>query len=302
MLFMRDGEQVEANWSPAAVFDEVFPGGLPTTGGGAPDTNADPVELRLRSRLALLGSVGTELSAIECAGGRDARLRLENYLDSMHRIETQIQSLLDEEPVANDVNLDVNLPAGARERSFWRSDDTFREVGQLMTDVAVASLALDRTRVVAMQWSATGFNDHDAYRFVVEETRNAGDHGLSHGHEGENPDALLPRDAARRDRARIHRWYNTQLASFLERLDAIPEGDGTLLDHTLIMTVTDSGGMDHQTYDLPFLTFNAPSARGQYLEVERGRHHADYLLTMAQAMGLSIDSLGEGTRPIDALL
>lgn len=301
-IFARNGSRIEVNWSPADLYNQVFPGAADAGGeSGGPEA----LKRRLGSRLALLGSVGSELRAVECAGGKDARARLENYLASIERVETETQTLLAEAenppPTTGEPTGAVELPDNARERAFWRSTKTFPQTGRLMMDVAVATLALDRSRSVAMQWSATEYEGHDAYDFHRKETKNAGDHPISHGQANENSPDERGSPVAKRDRARTFRWYSEQLAYFLGRLAATPDGDGTLLDNTIVATMTDAGGMNHNVKNLPLMVFGAGS-QGQLIEVVE-RPHTDYLRTLARAVGIDAGAaFGSGTETIDALL
>jgi hypothetical protein len=250
--------------------------------------------------------VGAELRAIECAGGKDARIRLENYLGSIERVETETQSLLAEQgmemPPSTQPGIgDVELPANAPERAFWRSTETFRESARLMMDVATATLALDRSRCVAMQWSATEYEGHDAYDFHRKETKNAGDHPISHGQANETSVDDRGSLVAKRDRARTFRWYSEQLAYFLGRLASIPDGEGTLLDNTVVATMSDAGGMNHKVENLPLMVFGAGSP-GQLIDVAQ-RPHTDYLRTLARTVGADAGAaFGTATELIDELL
>jgi hypothetical protein len=293
---------MEVNWSPADVYNQVFPGAVES---GGESGGSEALRRRLGSRLALLGSVGAELRAVECAGGKEARTRLENYLGSIERIETETQTLLREQgnapPMGDRETGAVELPENAFERAFWRNTKTFPETGRLMMDVAVATLSLDRTRSVAMQWSATEFEGHDAYDFHRQETKGAGDHPISHGQANEKSPDERGSPTAKRDRARTFRWYSEQLAYFLGRLASVPDGEGTLLDNTVVATMTDAGGMNHNVKNLPLMVFGAGSG-GRIVEAT-DRPHTDYLRTIARTVGVDAETaFGDGSGTIDALL
>jgi hypothetical protein len=301
-IFARGSNRMEVNWSPADIYNHVFPGAVES---GGESSGGDALKRRLGSRLALLGSVGTELRAVECAGGKEARIRLENYLGSIERIETETQTLLREQgnaPATGGRETGaVALPENAFERAFWRNTKTFPETGRLMMDIAVATLALDRTRSVAMQWSATEFEGHDAYDFHRQETKGAGDHPISHGQANEMSPDERGSPTAKRDRARTFRWYSEQLAYFLERLASVPDGEGTLLDNTVVATMTDAGGMNHNVKNLPLMVFGAGS-QGRILEAAE-RPHTDYLRTLARTVGVdAAAAFGDGSGTIDGLL
>lgn len=301
-IFVRGGNRAEVNWSPADVYNQVFPGAAEAAGESSGNLS---LKQRMTSRLMLLGSVRDQLKSIECAGGKDARLRLEAYVGSIERVESETQALLDEQDDDDGTNGaddgPVVVPEGARERAFWRSTATFPQTGRLMMDVAKASLALDRTRCVVMQWSSTEYEGHDAYDFHRVETKNAGDHPLSHGQADQNSPDSRHSPIAMRDRARTFRWYSEQLAYFLEQLDSVPDGEGTLLDSTIVATLSDAGGMNHDTVDLPLMVFGAGSA-GQHVKLA-SQPHTDYLRTLARLVGVDAEAaFASGAGAIDALL
>jgi hypothetical protein len=305
-LFYRNGQGIEVNWNVAAVYNSVFPGGVPTSGGGP-----TPEQLRqkriLSSRLDLIGSTRGALVQANCAAGRDGRARLENYLASLESIESQTQALLStgSQPVPE---VEVTVPPNATSTAFWRNDANLRDLGKLMMDVGVASLAFDRTRHLTLQWSATGVDRHDGYAFIPDiENPTFGDHALAHTDQGR------PVDSIRRDRARVFRFYCEQLAYFLGKLAAVPEGTGTLLDSTAVVWVTESTTIDHSLLfpsemDLPCLVAGSAGGSfvtGRYFDARNGnqrRINDEFLLTIARGLGSGIQRIGNGSTVFSPLL
>ncbi|WP_437721574.1 DUF1552 domain-containing protein [Sorangium sp. So ce861] len=92
----------------------------------------------------------------------------------------------------------------------------------------------------------------------------------------------------------IDAWYSEQIAYLLGRLDAVSEGDGTLLDNTLVVVGRELGSTAHRMERVPLVM--AGGARGalktgRYLDYD-GQDHAKLLVSIAQLMGLETSSIG----------
>jgi hypothetical protein len=113
-----------------------------------------------------------------------------------------------------------------------------------------------------------------------------------------------------RDRVRIRRWFFDQMKVVLDRLSAIPDGTGTLFDHTTLLHTSEFGGPNsnsaagqHSNRNLPYMTVagsQTPFKGGQSLKVTRS--HGDYLLTLAKGFGSTVTTMGVGTSTIDGIL
>jgi hypothetical protein len=116
-------------------------------------------------------------------------------------------------------------------------------------------------------------------------------------------------DIAARDKLiAIQQWYSRQLVSFMDRLAAIPEGDGTVLDHTLILCVNElSDGFFHTHQNMPFMLAGGASGAlkmGRYVTYA-DKPHNDLLVSVCNAMGLPDTTFGDPsacTGPLPGLL
>jgi hypothetical protein len=155
-------------------------------------------------------------------------------------------------------------------------------VSRAQLDLVAAALACDLTRIVSLQYS-TGFN-RIAYPWL--DSKGEG-HSLSHSGASdlESMRALAGRS----------RWHASEIAYLAGKLAAIPEGDGNVLDSTLIVWGTEvSQGNSHSLEDIPYLLVgNAQGSirGGQWLNY-MGRSGNDLLITIAQAFGLPLTSIG----------
>src|SRR5688572_7966044 len=240
----RGGDFIEPSWQPVSdarrVLDAV--GGLTAPEGGE--------DLRRASRLAILGSVRNRVEALRCAAGTPAADRLEAYVEEVARLERLEQELgdnPDDEP--REPLVDPDTPEVQEAESDIRG---LPIVAPFVRDLAVTALALDYTPVVTLQWGASGENKIEGgeltdyrYDFLPDlEYGGAGDHGLAHPEDGAFQEAghNISAEVSTRDRARIFRWFWGQLRELLDRLEALPDGTGTMLDTTTILCVSEFGG------------------------------------------------------------
>ena len=117
-----------------------------------------------------------------------------------------------------------------------------------------------------------------------------GHHGVSH-HGG---------DAAAQEKvAKIDRYHVGLLAAFLERLAAVPEGDGTLLDHTMVVYGSGIGdGNRHNHDELPILLAGGPGVSirgGRHVRYAHGTPLANLYLALLERMGTPVESFGDST-------
>jgi len=126
----------------------------------------------------------------------------------------------------------------------------------------------------------------------------AGLHGLAHN-DG-NPDS--------RDKlARCHTWCAGELAYLLERLGATPEGDGSMLDNTLVVWMNEMGtGGSHSVEQVPWVLAGSLAGHfdtGRLVEAP-GQPHNRLLVSIGRAMGLDIEVFGDpdyGGGPLSGL-
>jgi hypothetical protein len=108
----------------------------------------------------------------------------------------------------------------------------------------------------------------------------------------------------------IYTWYATKLAGLLDRLAAVPEGAGTMLDNTLVVWGSELGkGNTHSFAQVPFVVAGGAGGavrQGRFLQVAAGTTHNRLLVAMAQAMGATaIQTVGNtdtGAGPLAGLL
>ncbi len=297
------------HWNPMQGYMELFNNGIP-----APN-NSGPVELKYsdrNSRVAILEAAAAQIDAVKCIGGEAARHKMELLLASYESIEKQTQSLLDADanPINTaDVRFDIpsgwtNVQGGFRDTSrYWNKPENFGKMVDIAIDTTVAALALDRTRVSLMQFSASGGDkggpangQHYTYLDIpgFEGNRNTERHDHAMGHSSGSAEL-------RRDQARVFRWYYGRLAYLIQRLKDIPDGAGSLFDSTLIVTASEFSTYDHKFDLMPYMSIGnlgGTLQTGQHFDGRKGsamRHQGELFYGYTKALGLNLDQFGQAS-------
>ena len=125
------------------------------------------------------------------------------------------------------------------------------ELTSAMIDLITASFACDVTRVATLQLGYAGAK----WLFDWEKIGRDAHQDLAHqDHKDEGNDPEITKLLVR-----VHRWYASQVASLAKKLDAIPEGDATMLDNTLIVWTSDLGRGDHDLNNVPVVLLGGAS-------------------------------------------
>jgi hypothetical protein len=249
---------------PRVVFERLF-----GDGGSAAERLA-----RMKKTGSILDSVAQEAGRLARSLGAGDRTKLTEYLDSVREIEKRIQSTEAKGAVSVDLpDRPIDIP------------DTFEDHAKLMFDLQALAYQADLTRVFTMI-VARELSGRTYPTIGVPEQH----HAVSHHRN--DPDYIAKK-------AKIDRYHVQLLAYFLEKLRTTPDGDGSLLDHSLIMYGGGIGnGNLHEHTKLPLLT-----AGGLGGAVRTGRHIAypdntpmtNLLLTVLDKVGVRADKLGDST-------
>jgi hypothetical protein len=255
MSYAGPGEPVAPEKDPSEMFDRLFG-----------DLDADPgaIEALKAQRGSVIDLVKGDLDSLATRMGTEDRAKLEAHLDAMREIEKRNELAV---PVC-EVPPEPGVGPGGNAQ--------FPAVSRLQIDQLVMALACDLTRVASLQWST-----------AVSSTRfdwlgiGTGHHDLSH--LGNSDPTMLSTITA------INTWYAEEVAYLLDKLAAVPEGDGTLLDNTLVVWGNElSRGNTHGHSPVPFVLAGGAGGAfetGRWLEVD-GHPHNRLLVSICRAMGL----------------
>jgi hypothetical protein len=251
---------------PQVAFERLF-----GSGGNAAERTARRAQNR-----SILDSVTQSLARFKQNLGASDRSRLDEYETDIRELERRLE-LAQKSTGKVDTNGFV-APAGVPE--------SFDEHVKLHFDLQALAFQADITRVSTVLYA----RDLTA-RSYPESGAPGGFHGLSH--HAENPDTIARY-------AKVNQYHVKCLAYFVDKLKKIPDGDGTLLDHTLILYGSNMGDSNqHLHFDVPHVLIGGASG-----QVKGNRHIAypsktvtsgNLLLSILDLYGIRQDNIGDST-------
>jgi hypothetical protein len=255
---------------PRAVFDQLF--GV----GATPEARA---RRRKRDR-SILDWVTDSVTQLKSDLGAADRSRLNEYLDDVREIERRIQKV----EALNSSGESRELPAAP-----IGVPDSYEEHVKLMFDLQAVAFAADITRVFAFKLSRDVSN-----RVFKDAGVTTGFHIASHHNDRE--DRIL-------EFAKINKYHIGLLPYFIEKLANTPDGDGTLLDHSLLMYGSPMGNPNvhnHKRCPLIFLGHAGGRLKGNlHVKANDGTPMANAMLAALQMVGVDNSSFGDSTGILD---
>jgi hypothetical protein len=256
---------------PRVVFERLFGEG----GNGAARRAA------LRDRASLLDAFNADIAKLKGRLGSPDRVRVDQYLDSVRQIEREIERA--EKAVADNTTPDMDRPIGV--------PAAFADHAKLMFDLQVLAFQANITRVVTFQLTREESNR------TYPEIGVADPHHPT-SHHGGDPEKLAKL-------AKINTFHMTLFSDFLQKLKATPDGDGSLLDHTVYVYGSGMGNSSlHDHEKLPMLVAGgaASGLKGnRHIRYEKGMDLANLHLTLLDRVGVHLDSFGDSTGEIQQL-
>jgi hypothetical protein len=252
--------------SPRAVFDRMFGG---TVG------NATERAARLKNRRSVLDAVSGEARRLQSSLGPTDRSRLDDYLTNVREIEARIEKM-ERQASTSVAATPTALP------------NEFGELVDMMYDLMTVAFQADITRVSSFMMA------RELSNIVLPEIGiNEPHHALSH-HQNK------PERIERYTRTNV--YHGQLVAKFLAKLKATPDGDGSLLDHSLVMWGCGMSNPNIHTYDpLPFVLAGGDSGHlkgGRHIVLPAGTAVANLHLTLAQRAGVQTETFGDSTGTI----
>lgn len=258
---------------PRVVFERLF-----GEGGTLPERRA-----ALRRRASLLDWVSEDIASLRRRLGPSDQAKVSEYLDTVREVERRIQRA-EADAERNRLPADLDRPLGV--------PAAYTDHAKLMLDLQVLALQGDITRVITFQLARETSNRTYAAETGVADPH----HPLSH--HGNDPEKIARM-------AKINAFHVSLFAYYLGRLKATPDGEGTLLDHTMLLYGSGIGNPNiHDHTNLPVIV-----AGGQGLGL-RGNRHLRYTepvplanlhLSLLDRAGVRIDSFADSTGKITDL-
>jgi hypothetical protein len=214
--------------------------------------------------------------------GRDDQVKLDEYLESIRAVEKRIEFSLKPDERDWKPESPVKLPDMPEPE---RPGD-FREHVKIMLDLMVLAFQTDSTRVQTFMFA----NDVSGRNFSFLDGVSGGHHDMSHHEKKEEKIAQY---------RKIVLWHTEQYAYLLNKLAIIPEGDGTLLDNSMIMFGSSmSDGNRHDPNNLPIVVAGSGAGAfktGQHVASAKNTPLCNLYVTMLNAMGMELDAFGDST-------
>ena len=255
---------------PRIVFERLF-----GDGGSAADRQA-----ALRRRASLLDSVREEVTRLQQRLGPEDRTRVGQYLDTVREVERRIQKA--EAQTAEAQLPDLDRPAGV--------PAAYADHARLMFDLQVLAMQGDVTRVITFQLARETSN------------RTYPEIGVPDPHHPLTHHGNDPRKVERM--AKINAFHVSLFAYYLEKLKATPEGDGSLLDHSLVLYGSGMGDPNvHDHVNLPILVAGAGAPTGaRHIKYPEPTPLANLHLTLLERVGVRLDAFADSKGRVDELL
>jgi hypothetical protein len=258
--------------NPQVVFERMF------GDGSTPEQRA-----RRRKRDgSILDSLTGSLSRLRNESSAPDRTRIDNYTENVREIERRLEIAMKASAVAPP---EMQVPVGVPQ--------SFDEHIKLQFDLLALAFQADITRVGTLLFA----RDLTGRTYPESEAPTAGFHGSSH--HGEDPRKIA-------ELSKINQYHVKMLAHLIDRLAKTPDGEGTLLDHSLVLYGSNMGNSNqHVHFDVPHVLVGGLNGK-----LKGGRHLAypqktiptgNLLLTLLDMYDIHQDSIGDSTGRLENL-
>jgi hypothetical protein len=259
--------------NPQVVFERMFGDG----------STVEQRAARRRRDGSILDSLGASLQRLRGEVSVADRARLDDYTQHVREIERRLQIAMKASTVAPE---NMAVPVGVPQ--------SFDEHIKLQFDLLALAFQADITRVGTLLFA----RDLTGRTYPESEAPTAGFHGVSH--HGEDPRRIA-------ELSKINQYHVKMLAHLVARLAATSDGDGTLLDQSLVLYGSNMGNSNqHVHYDVPHVLVGGAAGK-----LRGGRHLAypskqvptgNLLLSTLDVFGIEQDSVGDSTGRLTGLV
>ena len=252
--------------NPQVVFERMFGDG----------TTAELRAKRRKRDSSILDSLTGSLTRLRTESSAPDRARIDNYTENVREIERRLDIAMRASTVAP---TDMAVPIGVPQ--------TFDEHIKLQFDLMALAFQADITRVGTLLFA----RDLTGRTYPESESPTSGFHGVSH--HGEDPKRIA-------DLSKINQYHVKMLAHLIDKLQKTPDGDGNLLDRSLVLYGSNMGNSNqHVHYDVPHVLVGGINGK-----MKGGRHLAyptktiptgNLLLSILDRYGIHQESIGDST-------
>ena len=258
--------------NPQVVFERMFGDG----------STAEQRTARRKRDQSILDSLTSSLNRLRGDVSAPDRQRLDDYAQNVREIERRLQIAMKASTVAPE---DLAVPIGVPQ--------TFDEHIKLQFDLLALAFQADITRVGTLLFA----RDLTGRTYPDSDAPTSGFHGVSH--HGEDPRRIA-------ELSKINQYHVKMVAYLADRLAKTQDGDGTLLDHSLVLYGSNMGNSNqHVHYDVPHVLLGGLNGK-----VKGGRHLAyptkqvptgNLLVSLLEKYDIQQDTLGDSTGRLEAL-
>jgi hypothetical protein len=258
---------------PRVVFERLF--------GSSDSTDSKVREVRLQQDRSILDSITGRVRELQGKLGASDSNKMSDYLESLRAVERQIQKA--EEQSARELP-DVDRPVGI--------PDSFEEHVQLLYDLQVLAFQCDLTRVITFMYGR-------------EQTARTYPHiGVNDPHHQITHHANDPEKLEKCTKIQIH--HVELFTAYLEKLQSTPDGEGSLLDNSVILFGSGLSNSDRHTHGpLPTVVVGGGAGTiegGRHLVYPDGTPLTNLHMTLLDKVGVPVEKLGDSTGKINELL
>ena len=279
LSYNRNGQPIPAQNKPRVVFDRLF---------GVKSDSVDAQRLELQRTGSMLDRVLEHSRSVRRKLGQYDQQKFDEYLASVRQIEQSVERTrqwLDvPKPRVDEVGLSLDA-----------DDSTPQELIQTMYDLMFLAFQTDSTRVATYQLGNMNGATSIAGKFPQLLSLGKNMHSLAHGGaKGKGGEEL----------GRWHQFLADQMARFLTRLKTTSEGDGNLLDHTIVLYGS-SNSQTHRNADYPMMLAGGSQLglnHGRLIKSDEKTPLANVYVTVLHQLGIQMDSFADSTASLDALL
>jgi hypothetical protein len=270
MIYAGADQPLHPEVNPKSAFDRLFKGVTPAMPGAMPPAMTDDSGVKEAARQrSVLDLVAADLKRLRGRIGSEDFAKVDAHLEALAAIERRVGD--GSTGSGTPGTLGCQVPASPSGSSY---DVQLKN----MSDIAVSALSCDVTRVMSLQWSY-------AFSHIKHSWLGLGDH---HNYSHDGSDRIKELTA-------IDNWYAKQFLYLLQQLDSVKEGNGTLLDNTLVVLGRELGSTSHRMDRAPFIIAGGAGAGlkgGRWLNFD-GQPHAKLLVSIGKLMGLGMESFGD---------
>lgn len=261
--------------NPRLIFERMF-------GSSDPSEGAELRARRERLNKSILDFVAEDAQSLQSKLGATDRRKLDEYLTSVREIELRIENAERAVKSAGNMPL-IERPDGIPEN--------YADHARLTFDLMTLAFQADLTRVITLMMAREGSNR--PYREIGV---NDGHHGLTH-HKG-NVEWI---ESIRK----INQYHCEQFAYWIRKMDSIADGEGTLLDNSMIIYGSSiSDGNRHTHHDLPIVLAGSGAATlksGRHIRYPKETPLTNLYVAMLDRLGVRENQIGDSTGPLQHL-